>query len=150
MRKDVDKSGNDFAKSVFLDLEVRKNADKGATYHRIVNANKKAKKMGLSYGRYMAGLWEEKERTPIKKIEKPKKKKEPERRLLTGDEAAEYIKYLKIKAGTWEEPKASKLPENQRVKKVMLKEWNDICGKLRPYEEQLKSVQIVAKKEETE
>ena len=139
-RKDTDAMYNNFLKSGFLEETMRKNKDKGSTYHRIVKANKKAKKMGLSYGRYMAGLWEEKERTPIKKIEKPKKKKEHERRLLTGEEAAEYIKQLKIKAGTWEELGSSKLPENQRVKKVILKEWNDVCGKLRPYEEQLKSV----------
>lgn len=150
MRKDTDTSYSNFLKSGFLEETMKKNKDKGSTYRRIVKANKAAKKKGISYGRYMAGLWEDRERTPIKKVEKPKKKKEPERRLLTGDEAAEYIKQLKIKAGTWEEPEASKLPENQRVKRVMLKEWNDICGKLRPYEEQLKSVQIVAKKEGTE
>ena len=150
MRKDTDTSYSNFLKSGFLEETMKKNKDKGSTYRRIVKANKAAKKKGISYGRYMAGLREDRERTPIKKVEKPKKKKEPERRLLTGDEAAEYIKQLKIKAGTWEEPEASKLPENQRVKRVMLKEWNDICGKLRPYEEQLKSVQIVAKKEGTE
>ena len=146
MRKDTDAAYSNFLKSGFLEETMKKNKDKGSTYHRIVKANKAAKKKGISYGRYMAGLWEDRERTPNKKVEKSQRKKEPERRLLTGDEAAEYIKQLKIKAGTWEEPKHPKLSENQRIKK----EWNDICGKLRPYEEQLRSVQIVAKKEETE
>ena len=142
--------------SIIIDTSVKNGYNMkpnayGSNYQRIVAANKEAKKMGISYGKYMAVLWEERERTPIKHkfVERPKKK-EPVKTLLTGDEAAEYIKQLKIKAGTWEEPIALKLPENQRVKKVILKEWNDICGKLRPYEEQLRMVQIVAKKEETE
>lgn len=154
-RKDSDAAYSNFLKSGFLEETMRKNKDKGSTYHRIVKANKKAKKMGLSYGRYMARLWEEKERTPIKKVEKPKKKKEPERMLLTGEEAAEYVRQLKIKAGTLveeskddlEEEVAEKSQYSQKNKLAYFNaEWSNVRKKLLPYQERLKNIYFVEEK----
>lgn len=65
MRKDTDAAYSNFLRSGFLDSEIKKNANKGRTYDRIVAANKAAKKMGISYGKYMAGLWEKHDRAPI-------------------------------------------------------------------------------------
>ena len=63
MRKDTDAAYSNFLSSAFLSTEIRKNADKGRTYDRIVAANKAAaKRMGISYGKYMAGLWEKHDR----------------------------------------------------------------------------------------
>ena len=146
-RKDSDAAYNNFLKSGFLEETMKKNKDKGSTYRRIVKANKAAKKRGISYGRYMAGLWEDRERTPICKEIAEKPKKEPERILLTGDDAAEYIKQLKIKAGTWEEPEVNRdesMGPNSRKKVDMFnKEWTDICKHLMPYREKLKNVYLV-------
>lgn len=135
--------------------------DFGKTYNRIVIANKKAKKKGISYGKYMAGLWEEKERTPINKnIEvKPKEEKKPGYVLLTGEEAAEYVRQLKIKAGTIiEEPTAKTkrdtnghvIAEESKKARILNKEWPAICKMLRPYMKELENVKIAKTKKEVE
>lgn len=137
--------------SIIIDTSVKNGYNMnpnqyGDAYKRIVKANKEAKKRGVSYGKYMAGLWEERERTPIKHtfIEKPKKKKSV-KTLLTGDEAAEYIKQLKIKAGTWEEPKTNN-NKSQESRASVSKEWMDVCKKLMPYREQLRNVYLAEEK----
>ena len=123
-------------------------------YYRIVTANKKAHEKGLSYGQYMAGLWEEKERTPIKKeIKEVKKKKTSEAVVLTGYEAQEYIRQLKIKAGTWTEDdiKAKYKGKNSsdyydyyKADKLNT-EYLDIRKMLIPYFDRLKHVNIKCK-----
>lgn len=155
MRKDTDAAYSNFLKSGFLEETMRKNKDKGNTYHRIVKANKAAKKMGISYGRYMARLWEDRERTPICKEIKGKPQKEPERILLTGDEAAEYVRQLKIKAGTLVEESKDDLEEeiveksqySQKNKLAYFNaEWSDVRKKLLPYQERLKNIYFVEEK----
>lgn len=136
--------------SIIIDTSVKngynmKPNSYGGNYKRIVEANKAAKKRGISYGRYMAGLWEDRERTPICKEIAEKPKKEPERILLTGDDAAEYIKQLKIKAGTWEEPKTNN-DKSQESRASVSKEWMDVCKKLMPYRERLKNVYLAEEK----
>ena len=96
---------------------------------RIIKANQKARKKGKSYGQYMAGLWEEHERTPINKvIKEPKPKEEKKPRLLVGEEAAEYVRMLKLKAGSIK-------PENKEEEKIA-KSKRDVNGKKIPVSEE--------------
>lgn len=156
MRKDVDTSRSDFAKSVFLDLEVKKNADKGATYRRIVKANKAAKEKGVTYGKYMAGLWEEHARAPIDfgnfdKYRIPKQKIMKEQKtamkLLEGDEANEYIQKLKEKAGA-QEPKAKAQPwksDDLEKARILNEKWSDACKELREHADKIKNMKLAGK-----
>ena len=157
MRKDTDAAYSNFAKSVFLDMEVKKNADKGRTYDRIVAANKAAKKQGISYGKYMARLWEDRERTPIEfgnfnKYSKPSNKAQQKNalKMLEGVEAAEYIRKLKVKAGTYEEPITSTAwnasgAEKEKAKLLNTK-WSDACKELRANPEKVKNIKMVGKR----
>jgi len=156
MRKDTDTAYSNFAKSVFLDMEVKKNADKGRTYDRIVRANKAAKRMGISYGKYMAGLWEKHDRAPIEfgnfnKYAKPSNKVQQKNALkvLEGVEAAEYIRKLKVKAGTYEEPTASTTWDSSGAEKEKAKllntKWSDAVKKLREHPEKVKNIAMVKK-----
>lgn len=127
----------------------------GKTYYRIIEANKQAKKMGISYGKYMAGLWEKHDRTPIDfgNFEKYKKKpKQP--KILQGTEAGDYIRALKSKAGTLEEPEA-KVEHKKSGKyanaidyekaKLLNAEWSEICKPLREHPEKLRNVGLKKK-----
>lgn len=122
------------------------------SHRRIVLANAKAKDLGLTYGKYMAGLWEKEHRVPIVKEFKKPEEKEPKRVLLKGEEAAEHIKQLKIKAGTWEEPKAKpKNPQdtNQIYKaKALNEQWPEIKRMLVPHIKKLEGIAIVSEKKE--
>ena len=123
----------------------------GKTYYRIVEANKQAKKLGISYGKYMAGLWEKYDRAPIdfgnfeKYKEKPKQPK-----LLEGAEAGEYIRKLKVKAGTYEESTAKPArnasgPEKEKAMLLNAK-WSDAVKKLRENPEKVKNIKMVEKR----
>ena len=127
----------------------------GKTYYRIIEANKRAKAMGISYGKYMAGLWEQNERIPIiqndfeKYSRMTKKKKAP--KLLKGVEAAEYIRKLKVKAGTYDEPVATaNVRSGAEKEKAMLlnTEWSDAVKKLRENPEKVKNIKMVRKEKE--
>lgn len=143
--------------SIIIDTSVKngynmKPNSYGSNYQRIVAANKEAKKMGISYGKYMAELWEKHDRPPIEfgnfnKYAKPSNKAQQKNALkvLEGVEAAEYIKQLKIKAGTWEEPKTNN-NKSQESRASVNKEWMDACKKLMPYREQLKNVYLAEEK----
>lgn len=53
--------------SIIIDTSVKNGYNMkpnayGSNYQRIVAINKEAKKMGISYGQYMAGLWEKHDR----------------------------------------------------------------------------------------
>ena len=158
MRKDTDAAYSNFAKSVFLDMEVKKNANKGRTYDRIVAANKAAKRMGISYGKYMAGLWEKHDRAPIEfgnfeKYAKPSNKAQQKQALkvIKGNDAAEYIRKLKVKAGTYEEPVATaNVRSGAEKEKAMLlnTEWSDAVKKLRENPEKVKNIKMVKKYKE--
>lgn len=123
----------------------------GKTYYRIVEANKAAKRLGISYGKYMAGLWEKYDRTPIDfgNFEKYKKKpKQP--KLLQGAEAGEYIRKLKIKAGTYDEPTAHPAQNASGAEKEKAKllntKWSDAVKKLRENPEKVKNIKMVEKR----
>ena len=119
-------------------------------YYRIIEVNKRAKALGLSYGKYMAGLWEENERVPIiqndfeKYKRKAQAKKQP--RVLEGVEADDYIRKLKVKAGTYDEPKASiKYNGNGwEVEKAryLNDHWYDAVRELRMHPEAVKDVKL--------
>lgn len=154
-RKDTDAAYSNFLRSGFLDSEIKKNANKGRTYDRIVAVNKAAKKMGISYGKYMAGLWEKHDRAPIdfgnfeKYSRKAEHKKAP--KLLEGVDAAEYIRKLKVKAGTYEEPeaKADARSGAEKEKAMLLNtEWSDVVKKLRENPEKVKNIRMVGKGKE--
>ena len=121
---------------------------------RIIKANKKAKKMGKSYGQYMAGLWEENERVPIiqndfeKYKRKAQAKKQP--RVLEGVEAAEYVTALKVKAGTYREPQARYSGYNasgaeKEKAKLLNSKWSDACKVLRENPDKIKGVKLKSK-----
>lgn len=121
-------------------------------YYRIVEANKRAKAMGISYGKYMAGLWEENERIPIIQNDFEKYKKKPKQpKLLEGEEAAEYIRKLKVKAGTYEEPVATagtrSGAENEKAK-LLNARWSASVKKLRENPEKVKNIKMVRKGKE--
>ena len=123
-------------------------------YYRIVEANKRAKALGISYGKYMAGLWEENERIPIiqndfeKYKRNAKQKKAP--KLLEGVEAAEYVTALRVKAGTYREPQArysdycASGAEKEKAKLLNLK-WSDACKVLRENPDKIKGVKLKGK-----
>lgn len=153
MRKDTDAAYSNFLRSGFLDSEIKKNENKGRTYDRIVAANKAAKKMGISYGKYMASLWEKHDRTPIdfgnfEKYSRKAEKKTP--KVLEGSEAAEYITALKVKAGTYREPQArcsdycASGAEKEKAKLLNLK-WSDACKVLRENPDKIKGVKLKGK-----
>jgi hypothetical protein len=130
----------------------------GKTYYRIIEANKQAKKMGISYGKYMAGLWEKHDRAPIEfgnftKYAKPSNKAQQKEALkvLKGNDAAEYIRKLKVKAGTYEEPKASakynSSADGEKAKLLNTK-WSDACKELRENPEKVAGIEIVKKYKE--
>ena len=122
-------------------------------YYRIVEANKRAKALGISYGKYMAGLWEENERIPIiqndfgKYERKAQQKKQP--RVLEGVEAAEYVTALKVKAGTYEEPKAeTKYKGNGwevEKAKYLNEKWYDAVRELRMHPEKIRDMKFKQK-----
>ena len=123
-------------------------------YYRIVEANKRAKAMGISYGKYMAGLWEENERVPIiqNDFEKYKRKAQQKKapKVLEGTEAAEYVTALKVKAGTYREPQArysgynASGAEKEKAKLLNLK-WSDACKVLRENPDKIKGVKLKGK-----
>ena len=127
----------------------------GKTYYRIIEANKAAKKLGISYGKYIAGLWEKHDRPPIKfgnfnKYSKPSNKAQQKNALkvLSGNDAAEYIRKLKVKAGTYEEAKAkADAGSGAEKEKAMLlnTEWSDAVKKLRENPERVKNIKMVRK-----
>ena len=129
----------------------------GKTYYRIVEANKQAKKMGISYGKYMAGLWEKHDRPPIEfgnfnKYAKPSNKAQQKQalKMLTGNDAAEYIRKLKVKAGTYEESTAKPArnasgPEKEKAKLLNTK-WSDACKELRANPEKVKNIKVGKRK----
>ena len=129
----------------------------GKTYYRIVEANKQAKKMGISYGKYMAGLWEKHDRPPIEfgnfeKYAKPSNKAQQKNALkvLEGVEAAEYVRKLKVKAGTYYEPTASPAwnasgAEKEKAKLLNTK-WSNAVKKLRENPEKVKNIKMVGKR----
>lgn len=77
--------------SIIIDTSVKNGYNMkpnayGSNYQRIVAANKEAKKMGISYGQYMAGLWEKHDRPPIEfgnfnKYAKPSNKAQQKKAL---------------------------------------------------------------------
>ena len=121
-------------------------------YYRIIEANKRAKAMGISYGKYMAGLWEKHDRTPIDfgNFEKYKKKpKQP--KLLEGAEAGDYIRALKSKAGTLEEPEAKAMPRKSGAyasncdyekAKMLNEQWSKVCKSFREHPEEVKRMRM--------
>ena len=124
----------------------------GRTYYRIIEANKQAKKLGISYGKYMAGLWEKNDRAPIdfgnfeKYKERPKKPK-----LLQGAEAGDYIRALKSKAGTLEEPEAKAMPRKSGAyasncdyekARMLNEEWSKVCKPFREHPEEVKRMRM--------
>ena len=124
-------------------------------YYRIVEANKRAKALGISYGKYMAGLWEENERIPIiqndfeKYKRKAKQKKAP--KVLEGVEAAEYVTALKVKAGTYEEPEAKAMPRKSGAyasncdyekARMLNEEWSKVCKPFREHPEEVKRMRM--------
>ena len=120
-------------------------------YYRIIEANKQAKKLGISYGKYMSGLWEKHDRIPIDfgNFEKYKKKpKQP--KLLEGAEAGDYIRALKSKAGTLEEPEAKVDRKNGKhanavdyeKAKLLNAEWSKVCKPFREHPEEVKRMQM--------
>ena len=126
----------------------------GKTYYRIVEANKRAKAMGISYGKYMAGLWEQNERIPIiqNDFEKYSRKAQQKKALkvLEGADAVEYIRKLKVKAGTYEESTAKPArnasgPEKEKAKLLNAK-WSDAVKKLRENPEKVKNIKMVEKR----
>lgn len=130
----------------------------GKTYYRIIEANKAAKRMGISYGKYMAGLWEKHDRAPIEfgnftKYAKPSNKAQQKKALkvLKGNDAAEYIRKLKVKAGTYEEPVATANVRSgaEKEKAILLNtEWSDAVKKLRENPEKVKNIKMVKKYKE--
>lgn len=123
----------------------------GKTYYRIIEANKQAKKMGISYGKYMAGLWEKHDRIPIDFGNFEKYKKKPRQpKLLEDDEAAEYIRKLKVRAGTYEESTAKPArnasgPEKEKAMLLNTK-WSDACKELRANPEKVKNIKVGKRK----
>ena len=120
-------------------------------YYRIVEANKRAKALGISYGKYMAGLWEENERIPIiqndfeKYKRKAQAKKQP--RVLEGVEAAEYVTALKVKAGTYHESKIDVTKYNSHggdyeKAKYLNEHWTKAVKELRMHPEAVKDVKL--------
>ena len=128
----------------------------GKTYYRIIEANKAAKRMGISYGKYMAGLWEKHDRAPIEfgnfeKYAKPSNKAQQKEALkvLKGNDAAEYIRKLKVKAGTYDEPVATANVRSgaEKEKAILLNtEWSDAVKKLREHPEKVKNIRVVGKR----
>lgn len=123
----------------------------GKTYYRIIEANKRAKAMGVSYGKYMAGLWEENDRTPIDFGNFEKYKKKPRQpKLLEGAEAGDYIRKLKVKAGTYEEQEAKVDRKNgthanaadYEKAKLLNTEWSKVCKPLREHPEEVKRMRM--------
>lgn len=157
MRKDTDAAYSNFLRSGFLDSEIKKNENKGRTYNRIVKANKAAKAMGISYGKYMAGLWEKHARPPIEfgnfnKYANSNSKTQQNQTLkvLEGVDAAEYIRKLKVRAGTYEEPtaKPARDASGAEKEKAMLlnTKWSDAVKKLRENPEKVKNIKMVERK----
>ena len=145
--------------SIIIDTSVKNGYNMkpnayGSNYQRIVAANKAAKRMGISYGKYMAGLWEKHDRAPIdfgnfeKYSRKAEQKKAP--KLLEGADAAEYIRKLKVKAGTYEEPtaKPARDASGAEKEKAMLlnTKWSDAAKKLRENPEKVKNIRMVGRK----
>lgn len=127
----------------------------GKTYYRIIEANKRAKAMGISYGKYMAGLWEKNERIPIiqNDFEKYSRKAQQKKalKILEGNDAAEYIRKLKVKAGTYEEPKAIAKYNNSadgEKAKLLNAKWSDACKELRANPEKVAGIELVKKYKE--
>ena len=129
----------------------------GKTYYRIIEANKAAKKLGISYGKYMAGLWEKHDRAPIEfgnfnKYAKPSNKAQQKKALkvLTGNDAAEYIRKLKVKAGTYKEPTAKTAwnasGAERKKAKLLNTKWSDACKELRANPEKVKNIKMVGKR----
>ena len=148
--------------SIIIDTSVKNGYNMkpnayGSNYQRIVAANKEAKKMGISYGQYMAGLWEKHDRPPIEfgnfsKYTKPSNKAQQKNALkvLEGVEAAEYVRKLKVKAGTYEEPTASTAwnasgAEKEKAKLLNTK-WSNAVKKLRENPEKVKNIKMVEKR----
>jgi hypothetical protein len=103
----------------------------------------------------MAGLWEKHDRTPIDFGNFEKYKKKPRQpKLLEGSEAGDYIRALKIKAGTYEEQEA-KVERNKNGKhtntsdyekaKLLNMEWSKACKPLREHPEKFRNVGLKKK-----
>ena len=145
--------------SIIIDTSVKNGYNMkpnayGSNYQRIVAANKEAKRLGISYGKYMAGLWEENERIPIihNDFEKYSRKAQQKKALkvLEGADAAEYIRKLKVKAGTYEESTAKPArnasgPEKEKAMLLNTK-WSDACKELRANPEKVKNIKVGKRK----
>lgn len=148
--------------SIIIDTSVKNGYNMkpnayGSNYQRIVAANKEAKRLGISYGKYMAGLWEKHDRPPIEfgnfnKYSKPSNKAQQKNtlKMLEGVEAAEYVRKLKVKAGTYEEPIASTAwnasgAEKEKAKLLNTK-WSNACKELRANPEKVKNIRMVRRK----
>lgn len=146
--------------SIIIDTSVKNGYNMkpnayGSNYQRIVAANKEAKRLGISYGKYMAGLWEKHDRPPIEfgnfnKYAKPSSKTQQKKALkvLEGADAAEYIRKLKVKAGTYDEPVATANTRSgaEKEKAMLLNTaWSDAVRKLRENPEKVKNIRMVGK-----
>lgn len=148
--------------SIIIDTSVKNGYNMkpnayGSNYQRIVAANKEAKRLGISYGKYMAGLWEKHDRPPIEfgnfnKYAKPSNKSQQKNALkvLEGVEAAEYVRKLKVKAGTYYEPTATTAwnasgAEKEKAKLLNTK-WSNAVKKLRENPEKVKNIRMVRRK----
>ena len=148
--------------SIIIDTSVKngynmKPNSYGSNYQRIVAINREAKKMGISYGQYMAGLWEKHDRPPIEfgnfeKYAKPSNKAQQKNALkvLEGVEAAEYVRKLKVKAGTYEEstvkPARNASGAEKEKAKLLNTKWSNAVKKLRENTEKVKNIKMVGKR----